>query len=709
MNRGILQHSQLCHVWKDCSYTLYSFFLKLLENFDLIIQVPISEKEALSRTMKFFPLGRTKSGSANSQDYSTEEKTGATSAELSGEDSETKSWERILQNVDVDAVEDASGKSKMKISSKNVKLSPSVIKKKGREKSDDEATVNLDMTMRDSSDSYSAARNLQVALPALKPYQKSLDELSERLASPDVSSVLQKLAAKNAQKREEQMSMRVSEMEAVPTSSQEVVRRGELDPEKEEESKQTQRFEATLISSSLISILTDKKSYVKSPRRLNSGDNSDALLKNSGHSSASGESREVRLARKKKSKVTDNLEKKTHSHAELRAGGGTTEEKDSEDTQVENNDEIVKKGDQPQAEENQEDERKKIKDDIRKEGSQSMMLTRTNVAKEDDKKRMTPRTIEKMTRRPSQIKLGKREKGETQEQEKGAQVKREDKDENSGNRSLLETSEEGLRTPDQMTSEKKSKTPRNSGDELSKDSRRKKTSPTDNKKKRASIGVSSNRVKKGCGAAAKNLEPLTPSTKEPTPFPSALGEKPVASKKDEDEESQEKSEDEKEPSEGTDSIEYQPGLDLSGVSIVPALLPTRIPKEMAFWMRSLWPEFPQDVSEQTIQLHRSFSFAFIPKGLFSRLIVRILKLCNLVSLWGQGILAKTRDGLNVILVEHFLDEYISSRSQKSSSGLVVSCFYSHSVVERYQLSSRSSVRILKSTGDADGTRFFRYI
>jgi hypothetical protein len=99
----------------------------------------------------------------------------------------------------------------------------------------------------------------------------------------------------------------------------------------------------------------------------------------------------------------------------------------------------------------------------------------------------------------------------------------------------------------------------------------------------------------------------------------------------------------------------------AGVSIVPALLPTRIPKEMFAWMKSQWPEFPLDVSPDTLQLHRSYSFTFIPKGLFSRFIVRALKMFSLVALWGQGILVTTKDHSQTILIEHFLDEYISSQ------------------------------------------------
>lgn len=110
---------------------------------------------------------------------------------------------------------------------------------------------------------------------------------------------------------------------------------------------------------------------------------------------------------------------------------------------------------------------------------------------------------------------------------------------------------------------------------------------------------------------------------------------------------------------------------LTGVSIVPALLPARIPQEMFQWLKSMWPEFPQDVSADTHQLHRSYTFTFIPKGLFSRFIVRALKLFKLVALWGQGILATTRDGTQTILVEHFLDEYISSQKSMAFPNLTL--------------------------------------
>lgn len=89
-----------------------------------------------------------------------------------------------------------------------------------------------------------------------------------------------------------------------------------------------------------------------------------------------------------------------------------------------------------------------------------------------------------------------------------------------------------------------------------------------------------------------------------------------------------------------------PPFDPFGVSLVPALLPVARPDGK---IQQHWALFPQDdplsaPGTKLEQVDRTYTFSFMPKGFFSRLVVKVFPHANPVALWATGLLAQASTG-----------------------------------------------------------------
>lgn len=106
-----------------------------------------------------------------------------------------------------------------------------------------------------------------------------------------------------------------------------------------------------------------------------------------------------------------------------------------------------------------------------------------------------------------------------------------------------------------------------------------------------------------------------------------------------------------------------PPFDPFGVSLVPALLPPLRPDEE---IQKHWAPFPHDQLKQgqegrIEQIDRTYTFSFMPKGFFSRLVVKMFPHAQPVAIWASGMLARATSGheqdwiLVGIILSLFLD------------------------------------------------------
>lgn len=90
-------------------------------------------------------------------------------------------------------------------------------------------------------------------------------------------------------------------------------------------------------------------------------------------------------------------------------------------------------------------------------------------------------------------------------------------------------------------------------------------------------------------------------------------------------------------------------MDPAAVSLVPALLPEEMPLER------VRAEFPKFADAETFHLDRFYEFSFLPHGLFSRFMVRVLDYTTPIFVWGSGMLARSvlneKDKLQIRLCE----------------------------------------------------------
>lgn len=70
------------------------------------------------------------------------------------------------------------------------------------------------------------------------------------------------------------------------------------------------------------------------------------------------------------------------------------------------------------------------------------------------------------------------------------------------------------------------------------------------------------------------------------------------------------------------------------------LFPSLLPETLSFSLESYWSPFPEP---HTQQLERLYQFTFIPKSLFSVLMVRLLHLTACLKYWRYGVLTSDQD------------------------------------------------------------------
>jgi hypothetical protein len=608
VNKGILHHNQLCHVWKDCSLALHPFLLGLLESFDLIIQLPNSEASTFFRAISFFSGTPVLSGS--SVETSSQSIVGTDSAGSdgltrkieSGEGEERRKHEVPQLNFDEGPLrkeEDEGTERKRRTKSREEKEpeedgeDPKAHKRTKSARSEKEEERERRRMARDKDD---------LGLDALK----------------DEHRVPRRRSADTKYIKKPEFSERDSEIRGFTPAS----RHDAKDPE------------------------------VKSPRRRlkmeleldHSGSREDPLTEKEGRAGKEGRAasqgtpkeatEEILAPRKKAHHSDDSLPPKDRSFkASRRAECFISGKALGLDGSLYASTQSLRRP-------TRDDSKKEIRPvgNLHSDSEPTLPVTFLDIAGEKDKE----------GRKGSKSPRG----GETKESSEPVFRKRVSNSKERRRKSQIGRA----RTSDSESPSKMKKLRRQSLPKLqSTMGRVEGKSPSS-----VGISVSTSILLRPRGSLLGDQENSDSLSADESGFVASTG-----------------------TSAGTSAgTSPRPSRAHPAISLVPALLPTKISPEMYSWLRNLWPEFPQDVSPSTLQLHRSYSFAFIPKGLFSRLIVRIMKLFNLEGLWGQGLLVSSRDGTQKILIEHFLDEFISSQRNSGKYFAILTPFFLPKTFER---------------------------